>query len=204
MRFTTLSIAALAAVANANTVRIAVGLDGNISYTPPNATANVNDTLQFIFYPMNHSVIESSFSEPCTPKAGGFYSGFINTAGAASTINTTTFEVQVNTSGPIWFYCGQLVGLNHCNTGMVGAINANATGNATYADFLAASADANVTDPLNNTAVGGTWVAFNASNSTNSTNGTTNAPASSNAVATVGSLSTALFGVVAAAVAFAL
>jgi len=213
MHFTTLSIAAFAAVANAATILIGVGVGGELTYDPPNATAAVNDTLQFIFYPTNHSVIQSTFAAPCTPKAGGFFSTFMPTSGSASTQNPNVFEVVVNNTMPIWFYCGQ-VNPNHCNGGMVGSINANTTGNGTYADFLSAAQALSTSSVPNNTAVtGGVIASLNSTNSTNSTTGSngtnsttsnSTSAASPNAVATVGSLGTVVFAAVAAAVVFAI
>lgn len=68
---------ALAASSNAATIRVDVGQDG-FSYTPDTIKANVGDTLDFHFHPLNHSVVMGDFSNPCAPaKTGGFFSGFM-------------------------------------------------------------------------------------------------------------------------------
>ncbi|KAF5328067.1 hypothetical protein D9619_013622 [Psilocybe cf. subviscida] len=79
---------------------------------------------EFTGAPGNHSVTQSSFADPCNPLAGGFDSGSAPVYSLLITNNTI----------PIWFYCKQLVTSPHCVAGMVGAINAPATGN-TFAQF---------------------------------------------------------------------
>lgn len=80
----------------------------------------------FLIIEQNHTVTQSSFKDPCHPlSSGGFFSGFVPTKDSPS---STTFTITVQNSNPIWFYCSQTVG-SHCQKGMVGAINAPATGN---------------------------------------------------------------------------
>jgi len=57
--------------------------------------------------------------DPCHPLAGGFFSGFTPTA-SSSEESTTTWIITVNSTKPIWVYCAQG---NHCQSGMVAAIN---------------------------------------------------------------------------------
>src|ERR1019366_1634481 len=58
-----------------------------------------------------------------------------------------TFTIIVNDTKPIWIYCGQTVG-NHCQSGMVAAINAQATGNTLAAfKLLAANATLSTSPP---------------------------------------------------------
>lgn len=52
--------------------------------------------------------------------AGGFTSGFIPTN---STPSGVTFQIVVNDTKPVWFYCAQTKKA-HCQAGMVGSINA--------------------------------------------------------------------------------
>jgi len=184
MLFTTLSVAALAAVANAVLIPIAVGLDGNLAFDQANITANIGDVIQWIYYPMNHSVIQSTFAAPCTPMQNGFYSGFMDTAGNASAENPTTFEVTINATSPIWYYCGQTVGVFHCNAGMFGAINANAS---SFATFAAAATTANVGEPTV-APEGGSFVAL--SSSTNSSGNSTNSTSSTSSNSTASPSST--------------
>lgn len=60
--------------------KITVGANGELSYSPPNITANIGDTVTFEFHPKNHTVTESSFLHPCealgeTSSTPGFKSG---------------------------------------------------------------------------------------------------------------------------------
>lgn len=58
--------------------RIDVG-KGGLVFSPNTTTAAVGDTLEFHFYPMKHSVAQSSFDKPCQSTAsGGFFSGYFN------------------------------------------------------------------------------------------------------------------------------
>jgi plastocyanin len=114
----TLLVSSLAALASAATVNIQVS-DNNaaLTFTPSSAKAAIGDTVVFHFFPKNHSVVQGSFSAPCQPQAGGFFSGF--NPSAASEANKT-FIVTVKDTNPLWFYCSQ--GL-HCKNGMAGVIN---------------------------------------------------------------------------------
>ncbi|KAK0502337.1 hypothetical protein EDD18DRAFT_1100794 [Armillaria luteobubalina] len=140
--FTTLlALAApLLAVAQ-NTTTIQVGgtaseAGGIFQFNPANVTASVGDVITFEFSgaPGNHSITQSSLANPCTPLSGGFDSGwvFIPAAGTPPQWNLTI----TNTSSPIWFYCKQLVPSPHCKAGMVGAINAQTTGSASFDTFV--------------------------------------------------------------------
>jgi hypothetical protein len=57
-------------------------LQEGLSFTPDDATANVGDIVEFVFYPQNHSVARSNFKSPCIPYEDtavgrqGFWSGF--------------------------------------------------------------------------------------------------------------------------------
>jgi hypothetical protein len=106
---------------------------------------------------MNHSVVQSSYDNPCHPLPGGFYSGFVPVPPGAqgsvraqfsclviicsslSPVRTKSillitamnqslfFLLTINSTDPIYYYCGQV---GHCQAGMVGVINppCNATG----------------------------------------------------------------------------
>jgi len=139
-------LAAAAASANAQagtTIQVAVGQNG-LTYTPNNITAAVGTAIEFSFFPKNHTVTQSSFADPCHPLntngvLNGFFSGFVPTASSPS---GSTFTIIVNDTTPIWFYCAQTTG-NHCQSGMVGSINAPTTGNKTLAAFEALAKVAN-------------------------------------------------------------
>ncbi|KAF9552448.1 hypothetical protein CPC08DRAFT_714606 [Agrocybe pediades] len=134
----TLAFASVAAAQQVVTVGGTPGAAGFI-FSPSNFTAKNGTvvTFQFTGIPGNHSVTQSSFPTPCEPLAGGFDSGniFINTTQAT----TPTFNLTItNDSKPIWFFCKQLNPTPHCGQGMVGSINAPASGN-TFDKFLSAA-----------------------------------------------------------------
>ena len=118
-------------------LKVDVGLDGKLTFTPNNITELPNTVVSFSFNPRNHSVTQSNFDNPCQPLEGGFSSGFIPTSVSPS---GATFDIVIPDKKPIWFYCGQVNG-NHCQSGMVGSINAPLTGNTLDA-FIAKAADA--------------------------------------------------------------
>jgi len=151
-------LAAAAATANAqtgNTIQVTVGQNG-LTYSPNNITAAVGTAVEFSFFPKNHTVTQSSFADPCHPLStngafNGFFSGFVPTASSPS---GSTFTIIVNDTSPIWFYCGQTVG-NHCQSGMVGSINAPTTGNKTLAAFEALAKVAGTSSSPPNGVAGG-------------------------------------------------
>lgn len=110
-----------------------VGLNGTLTYYPNNIVEPPNTVVEFKFNPRNHTVTESSFDKPCQPIKDGISSGFIATTQVPA---VASFEVVVKDTKPLWFYCGQVNG-NHCQSGMVGAINAPAVGNNTVDAFIA-------------------------------------------------------------------
>ena len=56
-----------------------------------------------------------------------------------------TYEIVVNNTDPIWFYCSQT---NHCVNGMVGSINANPDGNMSFTDFQNLAMTSGISNPL--------------------------------------------------------
>ncbi|KAF8063560.1 hypothetical protein FPV67DRAFT_1672579 [Lyophyllum atratum] len=155
--------ATLLAVAQSNPI-VLVGSTsdapgGIFQFIPPsiNATNGTTITFRFTGAPGNHSITQSSFTNPCTPSPGGFDSGWVfiptNNVSTApewnlTVTNTTTREATVFFSLTLhhadmtvcialWFYCKQLVPLTHCSAGMVGAINAPPTGNLTFDNYKA-------------------------------------------------------------------
>ncbi|KAL6890415.1 hypothetical protein GGI43DRAFT_387617 [Trichoderma evansii] len=127
MRATTLATAAVLALAShgsAETIKIQVGANGELAFSPDSVTAKVNDVLEFHFNPLNHSVVMGDFANPCQPaKTGGFFSGFQPvSSGEADQV----FQVTVNSTDPIFFYCSQNV-FTHCISGMSGVVNSNSS-----------------------------------------------------------------------------
>jgi len=100
-----------------------------------NATNNTVITFQFTGAPGNHTVTQSTFADPCDPAVGGFDSGWVFVPQSPALAQTPEFNLTItDDSKPIWFFCKQLAPSPHCGAGMVGAINAPATGN-TFASF---------------------------------------------------------------------
>jgi plastocyanin len=106
--------------ASADGVHIVEVGNGGLTFSPSNLTAKVGEKVEFHFYPPTHSVAQASFASPCTPLANdtGFFSGGFKTA---SGVNSETFTITINDTKPIWYYCGFPT---HCESGMVGVINA--------------------------------------------------------------------------------
>jgi hypothetical protein len=127
---------------------------GQFTFVPSNITELPRTVVEFAFNPKNHSVVQSSFADPCHPlAAGGFSSGFIPTM-AKAPLSGATFDIVVNDTKPIWLYCAQTTG-GHCQAGMVASINAPTTGDKTLAAFieLAKKADTSTIPP--NAPIGG-------------------------------------------------
>ena len=115
------------------TKQVAVGRGGVLDYQPFNLFAEVGDIVEFQFGPMNHSVVQSTFDNPCVQSEGGFNSGF-NFA-VAEGVSDQVFQLtNTDASVPIWFFCGQG---NHCNSGMVGSINQKVDSGNTFDAFKA-------------------------------------------------------------------
>ncbi|KAI1143077.1 hypothetical protein F5Y05DRAFT_142076 [Hypoxylon sp. FL0543] len=119
-------------------LHIDVGFNGNLVFNPNNVTELVGTVLEFEYNPANHSIVQSSFDKPCQPLDGGFAAPFFPTQQSPSGV---TFEVVVKDDKPIWFYCAQTT-KTHCQAGMVGSVNAAATGDKTFDAFKALAAKA--------------------------------------------------------------
>ncbi|KAJ2967601.1 hypothetical protein NUW58_g10412 [Xylaria curta] len=122
-------------------LHIDVGFNGQLMFNPNNVTELVRTVVEFSYNPANHSIVQSSFDKPCQPIAregGGFVAPFVPTQQTPSGV---TFEVTLTNADPIWFYCAQTA-KSHCQSGMVGSINAATEGDKTFQAFkdLAAKA----------------------------------------------------------------
>lgn len=154
-------------------------------FMPSEIQADVGDLIQFQFHPMNHSVVQAAFADPCVPigdsPAGngtvGFFSGFMPVSQDAQSMPTFTFEVK--DTKPIWFYCSQG---KHCQAGMVGAINPTAA--KTLSDFKtrAAQAAANLSPGQVSPGSGGTSSSVLPSPTTLQTSATTGVSSTSTAI----------------------
>ncbi|KAL7798186.1 hypothetical protein V8C37DRAFT_247745 [Trichoderma ceciliae] len=143
MQFTTLLVAALAAIAQAVDVQVVsvgqnpmAGMTGQpvLKYYPDNVKAAPGSMIQFQFWAGNHTVTQSDFDHPCTPisqinsSVAGIWSGFMPVAAGASKNEIPVFTIMVNDTKPIWIFCGQA---KHCSSGMSMVINENTSANST-------------------------------------------------------------------------
>jgi hypothetical protein len=154
MKFSLATILLVAAsLVSAEDFRVVVGKAENgtaaVVYTPNQVKAKVGDRINFEFHVKNHTATQSSFAEPCTrqrntaTKELGVDSGFMPVPADAKEIPVWTIEVKQD-SAPIWLFCNQG---NHCNSGMVFAINAPDQGDKTFAAFLEKAKTAKHPDP---------------------------------------------------------
>jgi plastocyanin len=102
----------LSSIAAAANFDVNVGSNGD-NFSPNTIKASVGDTVTFKFTSSPHDVVESTFDAPCTYKNAGIY--------APISKSPTTFIVNVTSTDPTWFFCSVP---GHCNSGMVGVINA--------------------------------------------------------------------------------
>ncbi|OBT38852.1 hypothetical protein VE00_10710 [Pseudogymnoascus sp. WSF 3629] len=141
-----------------------------LTFSPWNLTAAIGDKVEFHFYPTTHSVAQAAFDKPCEPSSDtAFFSGGVTTQAAASgktrrqtAADMKIFTITVNDTKPIWYYCGFP---GHCEGGMVGVINQNATGAKTIEAFAAAAKKVAKTVAPSKVQ-GGTWGAAEAANTT--------------------------------------
>jgi len=139
----------------AATATMVAGLNGDtdLSFSPNSVTAAPGTFVEIQFMPVNHSVAQSSFENPCNPlNSSAFFAGFVfdTSSGPASNV----FTLQVSGTDPIWFYCPQTTdGIHHCAKGMVGVINPPS--GQTPADFVANAMATNVTVSVPPTIQGG-------------------------------------------------
>jgi plastocyanin len=160
--------AATASVAMAATHMVMVGESG-LTFSPQMVTAAVGDVVEFQFYPKNHSVVAGDMTKGCTPMSStgtsGFYSGFMPVTTGMSDM---AFQVKIQNTEPWVFYCSQG---KHCQNGMYGMINGNATALSAYGS-LAKAATSNQS-PSTTSSFGGTMVAATMSNGTTGGSGST-------------------------------
>ncbi|OJD19621.1 hypothetical protein AJ78_00478 [Emergomyces pasteurianus Ep9510] len=94
--------------------------EGSQRFYPDSLVAEPGSMVQFQFHPANHSVVQSTFENPCSPIDGGtgIRSGFLAVSPDSETM--PVFTIMINDSSPVWLFCGQK---NHCQNGMVMVIN---------------------------------------------------------------------------------
>jgi len=135
---------------------VTVGGTGILAFNPPRVDAALGDIVSFVFKAKNHTVTQSTFAAPCA-KVGAPIAGttaVMDSGFQASTDTGPTFptyNVTVQTTSPLWFYCAQGAGA-HCAAGMVFAINSVESSANNYAAFVAkakggAAASSNSSSP---------------------------------------------------------
>jgi len=218
MKFAATALAVFGAIvpALAANITVTVGASQNgtagLIFDPQVITAAVGDFINFEFRGGNHTVTQSSFTNPCTQQfntvtqQNGFSSPFMPFDATSGQIGVFTLEVTQTTS-PIWFFCARKP---HCHGGMYGAINPPTTGAKTFAAFAASvpasqepgfGTTAPFTPTTSNstasTAVGSTNTASGSGSSPTTSTGTTGG---ASAVTVRSGLAVALAGVVASLV----
>nr|GAT48346.1 predicted protein [Mycena chlorophos] len=135
MRFSVVAaVASVLSVASAANIEVLVGANQTLTYTPSSITANIGDTVTFVFTSKNHTVSQSTFTDPCALTTNGISSGFQFVAANATSVPSWSFTVN-NVSAPLWFFCEQTNPVSHCSKGMVFAVNPTAA--KTFAQFQA-------------------------------------------------------------------
>ncbi|KAJ5342594.1 hypothetical protein N7541_011718 [Penicillium brevicompactum] len=130
----TTSASSTAASAPSTIHKVDVGEDG-FTFDPDTLNVPPGESVEFHFYPQNHSVAQASFDNPCHPaNSTSFSSGFLPTTQESRTV----FTVTINDTRPIWYYCGQV---GHCQAGMVGVINPPSNDQETLENFKQAAAN---------------------------------------------------------------
>ncbi|KIO32491.1 hypothetical protein M407DRAFT_66675 [Tulasnella calospora MUT 4182] len=124
------ALVAVPAVFAQTTHNVVVGASG-LTFSPNQVTAAVGDIVTFEFHPKNHTLTQSTFATPCAAMAGGVDSGYMPVDAAATTF--PVFSFRINEVTPLWFYCAQGT---HCQSGMVMAINVNASSPNTFDAYL--------------------------------------------------------------------
>ncbi|KAL0577878.1 hypothetical protein V5O48_004114 [Marasmius crinis-equi] len=114
----------MSSTSSSNRITVEVGKGGGLTFDPSSITAKAGDIITFIFESKNHSVTQSTFADPCTPKQNGADSGFRPLSDGVIGTGTPRWEFSVENTDPLWFHCGQVVPVSHCQLmGMVFAIN---------------------------------------------------------------------------------
>ncbi|RMJ25535.1 integral membrane protein [Aspergillus sp. HF37] len=103
-------------------IDVDVGKAG-LTFSPETVTAANGSTINFHFFPVVHSVAQSSFNSPCVPSGpDAVFSGFFS---PSSGVASTMFTMTLTDTRPIWMYCSSAT---HCQSGMAMVINPPDTG----------------------------------------------------------------------------
>ncbi|TCD67028.1 hypothetical protein EIP91_000648 [Steccherinum ochraceum] len=122
-------------------------VNGSLTFSPPFLTdIPPRDIISFRFNPKNHTITQSSFAAPCLKADNAIDSGFM--AVAANATEMPIFNVTVNETAPLWFYCRQHSpdGSSHCGAGMVFAVNPVQSSPRNFSAFQLLAAQLNGTN----------------------------------------------------------
>lgn len=159
-------------------MKVLVGQNNGLTFTPSSVQAQPGDQVQFVFLTQNHTVTSGDPAAGCSPD-GAFNSDFVPVsaaaapaagkkakkakkgkkakkaaaAAAAPPANPPTFTVNVADTNPIMVYCAQA---QHCQQGMVMAINPSQDGATSLAAYQKLTANANTNTPATSGVTGGT------------------------------------------------
>ncbi|KAI0639261.1 hypothetical protein C8Q77DRAFT_1213873 [Trametes polyzona] len=147
-----------------NVIKVVVGgSNGELTFSPDHVQAAPRDVIQFEFHQKNHTATQSSFAAPClrlkdaqSGNVVGLDSGFMPVAADATEF--PTWNVTVNDTAPLWFYCRQHKpdGSSHCGAGMVFAVNAVESSARNFTAFKALAQTLNGTASTGNGTAGAT------------------------------------------------
>ncbi|KZV85440.1 hypothetical protein EXIGLDRAFT_726143 [Exidia glandulosa HHB12029] len=124
---------------------VVVGGNGTLTFSPSQVFANEGDVIAYEFQSGTHSVVQSTFDNPCTaaPAANAVNSGLVTVDQALidSGVRYPTYRLGViNASEPLWIMCSVP---DHCMKGMVMVVNPS--GNKTFDSFKTTALGLNTT-----------------------------------------------------------
>jgi plastocyanin len=140
------------AAAGGNIITVVVGGPGKLLFDPAHVVAQPMDTIVFEFQQKNHSVVQSSFADPCRKLDNNGVPGFISDFFPVGQNDTVfpTWNMTVNDTAPIWAYCRQQSPTSHCGAGMVFAVNSDESSPRNFTAFKS------LAEQLNGTALAAT------------------------------------------------
>ncbi|KIM94391.1 hypothetical protein OIDMADRAFT_97771, partial [Oidiodendron maius Zn] len=116
-------------------INVNVG-EGGLYIVHPSFDAAIGDVLVFGFGDglggSNYSIVQGTYDKPCFALEGGFFSGFL----PVPANEQANFRVTVNTTDPIYYYCGQT---GDCQAGMVATVNAPYDAPGSFVDYQSAA-----------------------------------------------------------------
>ncbi|KAF7513864.1 hypothetical protein GJ744_006478 [Endocarpon pusillum] len=136
-------------------------MNASLKFYPEEIKAEPGSMVQFQFYPKNHTVTQSTFDKPCEPINRIMSNVTGINSGPMPPVNNMmkVFTILINDTKPLWMYCATQ---DHCQRGMVMAINAPQQGEKTLQSYKALAAKVSEngttasTGSANGTAAGGT------------------------------------------------